>query len=83
MKKAISLLLCICLVGVMLVGCGGKKAAGNTIYVLGPTPDHGWTAQAGTYAEAKVKEIKEAGTYKAVYMPASSGEEQEIGRAHV
>ena len=20
----------------------------NTVYVLGPTPDHGWTAQAGT-----------------------------------
>ena len=76
MKKAISLLLCICLVGVMLVGCGGKKAGGSTIYVLGPTPDHGWTAQAGTYAEAKVKEINEAGKYKAVYMPASSGEEQ-------
>ncbi len=22
-------------------------AAGGTIYILGPTPDHGWTAQAG------------------------------------
>ena len=76
MKKMVSILLCICLVGVMLVGCGGKKAGGSTIYVLGPTPDHGWTAQAGTYAEAKVKEINDEGTYKAVYMPASSGEEQ-------
>jgi len=92
MKKAISLLLCLCLVGVMLVGCGGTQennsgesteSTGNTqegnsgtIYVLGPTPDHGWTAQAGTYADAKVKEINAAGEYKAVYMPASSGEEQ-------
>lgn len=51
-------------------------AAGKTIYVLGPTPDHGWTAQAGTYAEAKVAEINKAGTYKAVYMASSSGEGQ-------
>lgn len=50
--------------------------AGGTIYVLGPTPDHGWTAQAGSYAEKKVAEINSAGTYKAVYMSASSGEEQ-------
>lgn len=43
---------------------------------MGPTPDHGWTAQAGTYAEAKCAEITEAGEYKAVYMAASTGEEQ-------
>ena len=49
---------------------------GGTIYVLGPTPDHGWTAQAGTYAEAKVAEITAAGQYKSVYMSASSGEDQ-------
>lgn len=50
--------------------------AGGTIYVLGPTPDHGWTAQAGSYADKKVNEINSEGTYKAVYMSASSGEEQ-------
>lgn len=49
---------------------------GGTIYVMGPTPDHGWTAQAGAYAEAKVAEINTAGQYKAVYLAASSGEEQ-------
>lgn len=49
---------------------------GGTIYVLGPTPDHGWTAQAGTYAEKKVAAINEEGMYKAVYMAASTGEEQ-------
>lgn len=49
---------------------------GDTIYVLGPTPDHGWTAQAGTYADKKVAEINAAGKWKAVYMPASTGEEQ-------
>lgn len=57
-------------------GAAAPAAAGKTVYVLGPTPDHGWTAQAGTYAEAKVAEINKAGTYKAVYMPSSSGEGQ-------
>ena len=52
------------------------EASGNTLYVMGPTPDHGWTAQAGAYAEAKCAEITAAGKYKAVYMAASTGEEQ-------
>ncbi|MDR2908841.1 MAG: substrate-binding domain-containing protein [Oscillospiraceae bacterium] len=52
------------------------EASGDTIYVLGPTPDHGWTAQAGAYADAKVAEINSAGEWKAVYMSASTGEEQ-------
>ena len=51
-------------------------AAGKTIYVLGPTPDHGWTAQAGTFAQAKVEEIKKAGKYKAEYQASSDGEAQ-------
>ncbi len=54
----------------------GAPAAGKTIYVLGPTPDHGWTAQAGTFAEAKVDEIKAAGKYKAEYQASSDGEAQ-------
>jgi ABC-type sugar transport system substrate-binding protein len=49
---------------------------GNVIYVLGPTPDHGWTAQAGTYADAKVSEINATGKYQAEYMASSSGDEQ-------
>ena len=52
------------------------KDGKNTVYVLGPTPDHGWTAQAGAYAQAKCDEITAAGQYKATYIPASSGEEQ-------
>ena len=52
------------------------ESTGGTIYVLGPTPDHGWTAQAGAYAEQKVAAINAEGKYKAVYMAASTGEEQ-------
>lgn len=54
----------------------GTVSAAETIYVLGPTPDHGWTAQAGAYAEQKVEEINAEGKYAAEYIPASSGEEQ-------
>lgn len=56
---------------------GGQTGGdASTLYVLGPTPDHGWTAQAGAYAQAKCNEITAQGSYKAVYMAASSGEEQ-------
>lgn len=91
MKKVLALVLALCLV-FALCACGAKTEvpgedtpedaapvvaeASETIYILGPTPDHGWTAQAGTYAEAKAKEIAEAGEYGAQYIPASSGEEQ-------
>lgn len=86
MKKIIALILAMAM-ALALVACGGDNttpdakdnqtpAAGSTIYVMGPTPDHGWTAQAGAYAQAKCDEITAAGEYKAVYMPASSGEEQ-------
>jgi ABC-type sugar transport system substrate-binding protein len=70
-----------------LVACGGGKSKskninagsrtnGDTIYVLGPAPDHGWTAQAGFYAEAKVDAINGQGKYRAEYIAASSGDEQ-------
>lgn len=74
MKKIVALVLVLCMAA-SLVACGSSSKK-NTLYVLGPTPDHGWTAQAGTYAQAKCEEITKAGTYKAVYMSASSGEEQ-------
>lgn len=74
MKKVVIILLCMLMI-VSVTACTGESK-GETIYVLGPTPDHGWTAQAGTYAEEKTKEITDAGKYKAVYLPASSGEDQ-------
>jgi len=73
MKKFLAIMLVLCMV-MALVPCA--MAEGKTIYVLGPTPDHGWTAQAGAYAQAKCEEITAAGEYKATYIPASSGEEQ-------
>ncbi|MCI5753046.1 MAG: substrate-binding domain-containing protein [Clostridiales bacterium] len=87
MKKFLALLLALVMV-FALVACGTQpvdepkeptepsEPTGGTIYVLGPTPDHGWTAQAGVYAEQTCAEITEAGTYKATYISASSGEEQ-------
>ena len=78
MKKFISIALVLVIVLALFAGCGAKQeaASGKTIYITGPTPDHGWTAQAGAYAEKKAEAINAEGKYKAVYMPASSGEEQ-------
>ena len=76
MKKVLSIALVLIMVLTLFAACGGKKAEGKTIYILGPTPDHGWTAQAGAYAEKKAAEITAKGEYKGVYMPASTGEEQ-------
>lgn len=50
MKKILALVL-IAVMGLsVLTGCGVYQDA-KTIYILGPTPDHGWTAQAGAYTE--------------------------------
>ncbi|MDR1703586.1 MAG: substrate-binding domain-containing protein [Clostridiales bacterium] len=83
MRKLIAVILCTLLALTALSGCattGGSaepaSSAGDTIYVLGPTPDHGWTAQAGVYAESTVAQINEAGEWNAVYISASTGEEQ-------
>lgn len=73
MKKIITLLLALVMVMTL---CAAASAEGNTIYVMGPTPDHGWTAQAGAYADALCKDIAAEGKYNATYIPASSGEAQ-------
>jgi len=74
MKKLLTVLLAALMV-LCLAGCG-KKEAKPTIYVMGPSPDHGWTAQAGAFAEAKCAEITAAGTYKAEYLAASDAATQ-------
>lgn len=75
MKKILALVLTVIMILSVFTGCGATKNP-KTIYILGPTPDHGWTAQAGAYAEQKAKEITAEGKYKAVYMPATTGEAQ-------
>ncbi len=76
MKKVLAVLLVLVMI-LSLAACGEKKEdAKKKFYVLGPNPDHGWTAQAGAFAQAKCKEITDAGKYTAEYMPASSGEQQ-------
>ena len=78
MKKILAVLLALAMV-FTLAACGGEKteeAKATKFYVLGPTPDHGWTAQAGAYAQQKCEEITKAGKYEAVFMPAKSGDEQ-------
>ena len=85
MKKIVVFMLVLVTVFSAFAQGASETSAKKTIYVLGPTPDHGWTAQAGSYAQAKCEEITAKGDIKAVYMAASSGEEQvdQIGRAHV
>jgi len=81
MKKLLTVLLVLAMV-LTLGACGAKKedAAATdgkkTVYVMGPTPDHGWTSQAGAYAEKRVAEIVAEGNYNAQYISAKSGEEQ-------
>lgn len=75
MKRIMSVAIIGALTLLLLTGCGAAPKA-NTIYILGPTPDHGWTAQAGSYAQRKADEINSGGKYKAAYLSASTGEEQ-------
>ncbi len=75
--KKILLILLVLLLTFSLCACQkSSSSAKKTIYIMGPTPDHGWTAQVGSFAEKKSEEINNEGTYKAVYMSASSGEDQ-------
>ena len=76
MKKIVVFMLVLVTVFSAFAQGASETSAKKTIYVLGPTPDHGWTAQAGSYAQAKCEEITAKGDIKAVYMAASSGEEQ-------
>ena len=42
-----------------------EAAGGQTIYVLSPSPDHGWTGAIGVFAQEKVDEINAEGKYHA------------------
>lgn len=75
MKKFIVFMLVLLTAFTAVYANGAAEKKAETIYVLGPTPDHGWTAQAGAYAEQRCAELTKEGV-KAVFMPASSGETQ-------
>lgn len=75
MKKFIVFMLVLVVAFTAFAQASTEKKAADKIYVLGPTPDHGWTAQAGAYAEEMCAELTKNGT-KAVFMPGSSGEQQ-------
>lgn len=80
--KKIICLLCAVLVFGVVVGAGnvfasGNKEAGNTVYVFGPTPDHGWTGSAARFAEEKIAQLNAAGgKFKYVFRAAGGPDDQ-------
>jgi ABC-type sugar transport system substrate-binding protein len=73
-KKVIGLL-CTALLLLVVAGnvlASGKKEVGNTVYVFGPTPDHGWTGSAARFAEEKIAQLNAAGG-KYTYVFRSAG----------
>ncbi len=71
MKKLFAILL----VAVMMLSVAAL-AEGQTIYVLTPNPDHGWTGAIGVFAQAKVDEVNAEGRYTAVLQTSGSASEQ-------
>jgi ABC-type sugar transport system substrate-binding protein len=80
MKKAcvvgLGILILLSLVGGTAFA-GGKKEVGNTVYVFGPTPDHGWTGSAARFAQTKIDELNKAGgQYTYVFKSAANSDAQ-------
>jgi ribose transport system substrate-binding protein len=80
MKKGIALLVCLILFLGVFAGnafAKGKSEAGNTVYVFGPTPDHGWTGSAARFAEEKIAELNVSQSkYAYVFRAAGSPDAQ-------
>ncbi len=74
MKKIFSIVLVLAML-LCLVACGGASDK-KTLYVLVPTPDHGWTGAVGVAAQEKVDALNEAGDYKVVMKTFASAEDQ-------
>ncbi|MDR2796606.1 MAG: substrate-binding domain-containing protein [Spirochaetaceae bacterium] len=80
-KKIICLLCAALIFGVVLGGgnvfASGNKETGNTVYVFGPTPDHGWTGSAARFAEEKIAQLNAAGgKFKYVFRAAGGPDDQ-------
>ena len=81
MKKIIALLMAMALV-LGLAACGGTteapvtEDAKVTIYVLTPSPDHGWTGAIGVAAQEKVEELNAAGKYNVIMQTFATADDQ-------
>lgn len=78
-KKSLMVLLCAVLLfgAVSGIFASSQKEVGNTVYVFGPTPDHGWTGSAARFAEEKIAQLNAAGSaYRYVFRAAGSPDAQ-------
>ena len=80
LRKSLFAALCMVMLFGLLAGnvfASGKKEAGNTVYVFGPTPDHGWTGSAARFAEEKIAQLNGAGgKYRYVFRAAGGPDAQ-------
>ena len=60
-ETLLAVILCLVLLAMPL----SALAEGDTIYILTPTEDHGWTGSVATFAKTSAEEINAAGTWKA------------------
>jgi ribose transport system substrate-binding protein len=80
-RKVVFILLGLTMLLTLAVGnafASGKKEVGTTVYVFGPTPDHGWTGSAARFAEEKIAELNKSGGggYNYVFKSAAGPEAQ-------
>ncbi|MDR1100216.1 MAG: substrate-binding domain-containing protein [Treponema sp.] len=82
MKKGISLIVCLVLLlgvfaGTAFAGPSRDTGGKDTVYVFGPTPDHGWTGSAARFAEEKIAALNAAQSkYAYVFRAAGSPDAQ-------
>ncbi|GHU32364.1 hypothetical protein FACS1894172_08870 [Spirochaetia bacterium] len=73
----IALVLCMVAGTVWANGQTQSGTGGGTVYVFGPTPDHGWTGSASRFAQEKVDALNKAGgPYTYVYRAAGNPDDQ-------
>jgi ABC-type sugar transport system substrate-binding protein len=90
MRKSFLLLVSIVLMLTLAVGtvaAGGAQAAGgsakpvgNTVYVFGPTPDHGWTGSAARFAESKITDMNRSSTGFNYVFKSAAGPDAQIAQ---
>ena len=80
MKRGTSWAVILVTVAALVFSLGGcaKKEVGNTVYVFGPTPDHGWTGSAARFAEEKIGQLNSTGSPYRYVFRAAGGPDQQI-----